>query len=242
MKFLRRLANIVATVILIALVIEMILLATNGRMPEDEKAKMIGGAVFVAAIIFGGVFFRFRRKEVLPLGMIDDPNAIIQIDLPPSEAKAFTAMFLFAAIGCGVMILGGLDGGDQVWPWVGLLLFGGLSMLSLFRRPTVSLRLSPEGIDHTGFKTGPIAWRDIQSATIKTMGRISYISLDLRNPQEYLARRPRSFRHLLERLPLSKPFVFTPPSAGVSPESIVRAIEVRLSAFGRSGAGRVTSE
>jgi hypothetical protein len=243
MKPVRRLVDVVVTVLLIAVVAVSIYLAVTGQIPQEKQITLIGGAVLLAAIMLGGAFYKFRRKEGAALVGIDDANAVIQVSLPPIEAKAFTAMFLFAAIGCGIMILGDdLDGGDQIWPWCGLLLFGGLSAFFLFRKQTVSLRLSPEGIDYTVFKTGTIAWRDIQAVAIKTMGKINYIALDLRNPQDYLARRPKSFWHLLEHLPLAKPFTFSPPSAGVSPESIVKAIEVRLSTFGRSGSGRVTLE
>jgi hypothetical protein len=239
MKLLRRLANVVMTMILIVVLVYSIRAAVTGQIPHEKQTTMIGGAILMTAIILGGAFLKFRRKRDPEPELINDPNAVIQIGLPGIETVVFATMMLFAAIGCTIMIFGGgLDSVDQMWAWAGVLLFGGLTVFLALRRQQISLRLSPEGIDYTVFRTGPIAWRDIQAATISTTGKLKQVALDVRNPQKYLARRSRSFWSFLEQ----KPFTFSPPSSGVSPESIVKAIEVRLSTFGRSGSGRVTLE
>jgi hypothetical protein len=124
---------------------------------------------------------------------------------------------------------------NRIVALVGAVLFLGLPVLALFKGRSASLELSPEGLDFSGFGTGPIAWADLRGATIKTTGKINYISLDLREPEKYLARRPNSVWHFLERLRLASPFSFSPPAIGADLELVHKAIQIRLSTFGQSG-------
>src|SRR5690606_34601195 len=54
MKPLRRLADVVVTVLLIAVVAVSIYLAATGQIPQEKQTTLIGGAVLIAAIMLGG--------------------------------------------------------------------------------------------------------------------------------------------------------------------------------------------
>jgi hypothetical protein len=144
--------------------------------------------------------------------------------------------FLVAGFGCALIALeAGEEIENRIWAIAGVVMFIGLPVLALVKGHSASLKLSPEGLDFSGFRTGLIAWADLRTATIKTMGKVRYIALELRDPQKYLARRPKSAWHFLEHFWPSSAFIFNPPAVGVESELILKAIQIRLSAFGQTG-------
>lgn len=236
MRWLRRIARVVMVATLIAVVAELIHMAVTGQVLADKQLGMIGGAIFIVAVVFAAVFSSRRKRPLQLSSLVDDPHAIILVVPSPVDMKVLSFSFLVAGFGCALIALettAELE--DRIWPLAGVVLFVALPVVGLVRRHSVSLKLSPEGLDFSGFRTGLIAWADVRAATIKSMGKVRYIALELRDPQKYLARRPKSAWHVLEYVWPSSTFTFSPPAVGVEEEVILKAIQIRLSAFGQTG-------
>jgi hypothetical protein len=112
----------------------------------------------------------------------------------------------------------------------GIVLLTGL-VLSLIRlQLTVSLALSPEGLNYSLFRVGAIPWQDIDSVNVVRVLRSDAIVLRLRDEEKYYH---RGFKRLARwaRLFASRPFMLPDAMFDVSPEWLRHAIEIRLAYF-----------
>ncbi|HEX6119884.1 MAG TPA: hypothetical protein VFZ03_10590 [Dongiaceae bacterium] len=104
----------------------------------------------------------------------------------------------------------------------------------------VALTLSPEGLDFSAFKCGPIAWSDISAVYVQRMFRTYVVAVEVRDEEKYIA---RGFRRPGLRWRWTRffsPSLFSLPSAmfDVSPEWLRRAIQIRLDHFAAAGQSR----
>lgn len=196
---------------------------------------LIGGALVSGAI---GMILTVRCMRWRPpqeLAAADDPNAIVHLAVRRFEVRSVAIAFLMMAAGFGFMVFDeSSDFRLHVAGWLGMLCAAAASVMIFVTKRPVSLRLSPEGLDVSAFGVGVIPWRDIRSArSIWAFGRVPMVALDLNNEEEYKVRRGGPRSRFLERLLLSSSFTFASPAMEVSCDMLVKAIETRLTAFGR---------
>lgn len=123
---------------------------------------------------------------------------------------------------------------------VGLVVCPLAALGVLLMHSIVWLTLSPEGLDFSAFRCGPIAWSDIGAVYVQRMFRTYVVALEVRDEEKYIA---RGFRRPGLRWRWTRffsPSLFSLPTAmfDVSPEWLRRAIQVRLDHFGVTGQSR----
>jgi hypothetical protein len=166
-----------------------------------------------------------------------DPGATLLLTRSWFSLALMMAMCAALAGACALGLAAGIAG--PFWraaTWAGLVLFAAVAVVSPLRGRRTWLRLSPEGLDYSEFKIGPIAWGDIQSAEEGTVLRSGVIALHLSDEQKYFQ---RGFKRPPRGLGWTRHMV---PSEFLIPEAmfdlpvdwLLSAIQVRLDRFGTS--------
>jgi Na+/melibiose symporter-like transporter len=220
-----------AMLIGIAGVLAYLALATG--QPIVDKPLSIAGSLIVGPI---GVVIAVRCLRWRNQGDIEaanNPAAVVHMTTARFEVYTVALALLAMAAGFAFAI-GAPDIKLQVLAWVGMVGFAVLSVMILVTRRIAWLRLSPDGLEFSAFGVGPIPWKDIRGArSTSALGRVPIVALDLNNEEDYQARRRGLRLRFLERLLLSSSFTIAPPSMDMSCDMLVKAIEIRIAAFGR---------
>jgi hypothetical protein len=160
-----------------------------------------------------------------------DPTAQLLIKPPVLTIYGMIAGLASMVASCAyVLAIGPVDG----LAVAGLVVFGtALIGLPVFLR-TTTIRLSPQGLDYSGFPCGSIPWSDIESVEADYLSRTFIVTLRLRDEGKYAERMLRGFspRQRWVRRFLGSPFSIPTIMFNVSPDWLRRAIEVRLDHFG----------
>jgi hypothetical protein len=205
----------------------------------EERAAprflMLGTVLFLAGILKLCAVSLLRRRDGLFAQAANDASATLRLSRPKPDRLAIVVCGWLAAAGSVLLSLGSSELLPAAAAFFLAALFGGMAAFATFKlRSPVTLRLSPQGLDYSVFKTGPIAWPDILAVNPASVGRVKVIALKLADETKYLppsGRLPGSWGN---RFFLSTHFAFQSRAFGVSSKLIMRAINTRLSAFGRT--------
>lgn len=231
----RKIAEIVIDAVLglATLVIVLAAFLVDGR--PGTRYVMLGSVLFLAGILKICAVSLLRRRDTLFAQAADDANVVLRLSRPMSDQLAIVVCSWLATAGCVLFSLGGPDLAFSLLSLALAALFGsGAAFATSKLRNPVTLTLSPQGLDYSVFKTGPIAWPDIVAAIPSSVGRVKVIALNLTDETKYLPRNGRLPGSWGNRFLLSTSFAIQPKAFDVSPKLIMRAINTRLSAFRRT--------
>jgi len=230
--------KIAETLITALLVLAAAFMTFAAFLPEGRPGTryvMLGSVLFLAGILKLCAISFLRRRDALFAQAADDANAILRLSRPFSDQIAIVICGWLTASGC---VLFSLAGTDLQFIFLSLALaalVGGAAAFATSKlRNPVTLTLSPQGLDYSVFKTGPIAWPDVVAAIPSSVGRVSVIALNLVDETKYLPRSGRLPGSWGNRFFLSTSFAIQPKAFDVSAKLIMKAINTRLSAFGRT--------
>jgi hypothetical protein len=200
--------------------------------PENRRLFIAGSLVFGAvAVVIAVRCLRWRKQGDIEAA--NDPAAVVHMTTARFEIYTIGLALLAMAAGFAFAI-GVPDVKLQVLAWFGMVGCAVGSVMILAKRRITWLRLSPDGLEFSAFGVGPIPWKDIRGArSMWALGRVPMVALDLNNEEEYQARRRGLRLPFLERLLLSSSFTVAPPAMEMSCDMLVKAIEIRIAAFGR---------
>jgi hypothetical protein len=160
-----------------------------------------------------------------------DPTAELVIKPPIFTICGMIAGLVLMVISCAYVLATGPVDGLAI---AGLVVFGiALIVFPIFGRMS-TLKLSPQGLDYSGYACGSIAWPDIESVEADYVSRTFIVTLRLRDEEKYIQRGLRGIglrRRWVRRL-LWSPFSIPTIMFNVSPRWLRRAIQVRLNHFG----------
>jgi hypothetical protein len=201
----------------------------------ENRRLFIAGSFIFGAVAVAIAVRCLRWRDPKELEAANDPNGIVNLALYGFETRILAMALLVMALGFGFAVFdGGPDIKLHVAGWLGMVGCLAASFMIFVTKRPASLRLSPEGLDSSAFGVGPIPWKDIRGArSTSALGRVPIVALDLNNEEEYLARRRGLRLPFLERLLLSSSFTVAPPAMEMSCDMLVKAIEIRIAAFGR---------
>jgi hypothetical protein len=164
-----------------------------------------------------------------------DPNAELAITTPLSLICGMVLGSVLVASSCTYVLVSGTGNGmERGMAIAGLLVCVSVLVGVPFHRRTNLLKLSPRGLNYSGFGCGPIAWRDITVAEVEYVWRSWVVTLHVRNEENYIQAGLKGIgvrRRWLRRVlwsPLSIPSLMF----NVSPEWLRRVIQVRIDHFG----------
>lgn len=202
----------------------------------------VGAENLAMGLFFGGVVAFAIGFLVNPFPWcarrtIRDPNAELTVTAPLSLIVGLGVALLLVASSCVYVLLSGST--DNLERGMAI---GGL-ILCLFAIPGAALvrrrnwlKLSPHGLDYSGFGCGPIAWRDIALVEVDYRWRSWVVILDVRDEEKYFQRGLKGFsRRRWLRHFIWSPFSIPTLVFNVSPQWLRRAVQTRLDYF--SGAG-----
>jgi hypothetical protein len=166
-----------------------------------------------------------------------DPNATLTVRRSQFALVLMVWAFVALAGACALGLAAGIE--DKFWrmaTWLGLFLFAALTVITPLNWGRMWLRLSPEGLEYSMFKIGPISWSDIVSVEGRAFLRTTFVALHLRDEQKYFQRGfkrpPRGLgwtRHLVP-----SEFMIPESAFDVPLEWLLSAIQIRLDRFGES--------
>jgi hypothetical protein len=226
----RKIAEGLLTAIAVALLVSVIHGAWDE--PPTRRNLAIGFALLFGSLVVMALVLFLRRRDVQYGHAAQDADATVRFCRPMRDMLTLLIYLLLAAIGAVFLLFAGqevLVPGALMLAFVGLLLAGFYWRIS---RPVPTLTLSPAGLDFSPFNVGPIAWLDIERATM-SRGRATVVKLKLADEAKYLRPGRRPFWAWGNRLHVRTSFAFIPTLFDASPRLIMHAIETRLSKFGR---------
>ncbi len=196
---------------------------------QELGSAFFGLAIILAAVgLLGAVrCLNWRRAE--EVAAVNDANATVQFTMSRLDLGAIVFAVSLAAIGFCFWVFDGFFIVIRILGGAGLIGCAFLPVCLLRGRYPPTLRFSPEGLDFSGFGVGAIAWRDIRRAQAGLfLGRAPMVVLELQDEQKYLSRRAKSRRPAFG-------FAFGSPVLELSPDMIVKAIDIRRTAINRTG-------
>jgi hypothetical protein len=192
----------------------------------------LGIALFAGAVLVAG-FWLHASKKAPDQVLTENATGMLLLTMPVRKKALHAAVLVAAAVAFFLL----MQSAPERRLWFFQLGFGLFLVLALMALITlgrkVSLTLSSEGLDYTPFGVGVIAWRDIRSLHLKTVGQFQTIVLDVSAPGKYVSRR------LLRRL-FGQHFEVSAMIFGQEAEWLADQIKRRIVAFGpRSKASAV---
>lgn len=199
----------------------------NGEVRTDHLGMTLffGGFVPLSlAMLISPTSWRLRK-------VVNDPKARLRITRSwyVSAGQLLGALLMGSACAYGLA-----DDSINGLASAGLLLFAGFALGIIFAHSTMILTLSPEGLDFSGFRCGPIAWNDIGAVEVRRVFRTYVVNLQLHDEEKYVQRGFKRLGHRWLWTRVFNPSPFSLPSAmfDVSPEWLRRVIQIRLDHFG----------
>jgi hypothetical protein len=203
----------------------------NGEIRTEHLGMTLffGGFIPLSiAMLINPTSWRLRHN-------VGDPQAALTITRSWYVSVLLLMGALLMASACAYALASGSpDDGTHGLAAAGLLIFVGMALSVILLHSTMSLKLSPEGLDFSGFKCGPIAWRDISAVAIERVFRTYVVAIQVRDEEKYVQRgfRRLGLRWSWTRIFASAPFSLPSGMFDVSPEWLRRAIQIRLDYFG----------
>lgn len=217
--------------LLVGLFFVLLMAARTAMDPEGVSAYWNVG-LFFGAFIPISVPALVNPTAIKHRHASDHPQLAIKILRSWWTTGARLVGFLMMALACGWALASGIDDTFESGLAVaGVVLFAGLALSLIRLQVTVSLGLSPEGLDYSLFRMGPIPWQDIAAVEVERVLRTDAVVLYLRDEEKYYQ---RGFKCLARWAQLfsSTPFMIPDAMFDVSPEWLRRAIQIRLDHFG----------
>lgn len=163
-----------------------------------------------------------------------DPDATYVFQLGGAK---FLALVIgaagFAALCYGVVsgAFGDVGAGVMVASWVGVAFFGlgGLIALFVLSRFKPAMTVSPEGVVAPTIGMHLVPWHDIRAVREAQFANSSYVAIDLRDEESYLARgNARLRRGATASRRLNMPLLCIAPQLfGTNTAELLSAIEIR---------------
>ena len=208
------------------------------KAPDDwrEGAGLL--VVFVSIVAYFVASYVGAAKRNRPIAD-QDPTATLVFAASTRQAAFMSVPAIGAAIGSWLLFTAQLTSPISL-----ILAYAGaalavLAAFLIFVHVTCGpfrLSLSKEGLDYGVFQCGPIAWHDIRNVGVRKYLSGEVISLEIKDPEKYFARGfrrgGRIMRQFANGLSLTSPFVISAQQVQSTTETVLRAINARLAAFG----------
>jgi hypothetical protein len=228
-------SNLGWAVFLVVFSAAAIFLAWTATTRDELSLTLLAGALVCIAPVMVAVGKLMSPTARRHAAAAADPRATLVLTRSWFSVVVMTAMCAALAGACALGLTAGII--DPFWraaTWSGLVLFAALTVVSPLRGRRTCLRLSPEGLDYSEFKIGPIAWADIRSAEERSVLRSATIALHLYDEQKYFQ---RGFKRPPRGLGWTR---YVVPSEFLIPEAmfdvpvdwLLSTIQVRLDRFG----------
>jgi hypothetical protein len=204
---------------------------SNTGTSDTHRSTAIGSALIVGGLITFGIVSYIRHGDRRLYEAASNPAATLRVAHLRWKRIATAICSLMAAAGSAVILFDDTASASFRSSAAGCAaIFGFFAFGLLALRHSASLVLSPEGLDYSVFGTGPIAWSDIRGVGLKRRFESQLIALDVAREGQYQRRRAQSRPGGRVRL---DEFTFSPTVVDLDPDIVLRAIEVRISTFGR---------
>lgn len=161
-------------------------MAVSATSAQDRLMPLAGIAFFGSALLIAVVKLR-QSRSWLGSTAADFPDRTIVFRRTPAQTAVWIVIFAGMAISGGLMLFAEPDSiKTQVAAWI-IIAAGVAGPIGFLLRP-VRLTLSPDGLDYSGFKIGPIAWGDILGVELKPNALGQFVALRIRNQEKYFSR------------------------------------------------------
>lgn len=197
---------------------------------EGLALALFGGTLSVATMVW-----IVRQRSIGRRAVSSNVNERLLLQRSKSFKLAGVAMFTLLALSFYLFDQAGSASERRAWlvP-AGMWLFVGIALCALLMMfKSITLKLSPEGLDYSPFAVGVIAWRDVRGLQLRTLGRSELIVLDVSGPEKYkTTHRIRRMSLGLDRRVLGSEFAILAESVAERGDLIADEIRRRIVAFG----------
>jgi hypothetical protein len=206
----------------------VLLMTARMLMAGEPRIEYWGVGLFFAAFIPISIPELVNPTALKHRHTFNQPHVPITIRRSWWATGARAAGLLMMALVCGSAIASGIEDGFRLGLAVAGVVVFALAALSLIRlQLIVSLALSPEGLDYSSFRSGPIPWQDIESVDVVRVLRSDVVALRLRDEEDYYQRGTKRLARWA-RFVAATPFMLPDAMFDVSPEWLRHAIQIRL--------------